>query len=363
MYALELQVFVFAAGVFSHIAYFNHGEHHLQGTTYMKAHTVAFLSLTALAYRLGLDLVDAVKWTCLYDSIFLTGLFTSLLVYRTFLNPLNVFPGPWTARITSFDMPFRIRKSQMYKALQELHHEYGNFVLIGPGELSITHPHAVQDIFGADSKCTKSPWYDLSRPGDSLLLRRTDAGHAELRRIWSPAFSIKAVRGYEERIQPYRNKLLAGIDAHAGQTLDIDHWLALYAWDVMGDLTFGHSFNMLDTKELHWAIKLLNKGMSVIGVHLPIWIFRIVVAIPGAGKDFKLMVKWTQDEMVSRYNVSIRLALLLSSSKLNRIKQSEPKQPDIMSHLFEPYKNKKPWDDAAINLMGGESHLLINAGR
>lgn len=35
-----------------------------------------------------------------------------------------------------------------------------------------------------------------------------------------------------------------------------------------------------------------------------------------------------------------------------------------MSHLFAPYKNNnKIWDDAAINLMAGESHLLINAGR
>lgn len=44
--------------------------------------------------------------------------------------------------------------------------------------------------------------------------------------------------------------------------------------------------------------------------------------------------------------------------------QTEPKLPDVMSHLFAPYKNNnKTWDDAAINLMAGESHLLINAGR
>ncbi|KAI3391686.1 hypothetical protein diail_6965 [Diaporthe ilicicola] len=197
----------------------------------------------------------------------------------------------------------------MYKTLQELHRQHGNFVRIGTGELSITHPHAVQEIFGADSKCPKSPWYDISRPQDALLLRRTHAGHAELRRIWSPAFSTKAVRGYEERIKPYRSKLIAGLDSQTGQSLNVDHWLALYAWDVMGDLTFGHSFDMLDTKEQHWAIKILN-----------------------------------QDEMLSRW-------------------KTEPKLPDVMSHLFAPYKNnKKAWDDTAINLLAGESHLLINAG-
>lgn len=44
--------------------------------------------------------------------------------------------------------------------------------------------------------------------------------------------------------------------------------------------------------------------------------------------------------------------------------QTEPKLPDVMTHLFAPYKsNKKVWDDQAINLLAGEAHLLINAGR
>jgi tryprostatin B 6-hydroxylase len=58
---------------------------------------------------------------------------------------------------------------------------------------------------------------------------------------------------------------------------------------------------MLDTKEQHWAIKTLNKGKSVIGLHLPMWVFRIMVAIPGGQKDFKIMLKYTQEEMLSRW--------------------------------------------------------------
>ncbi|PKS11610.1 hypothetical protein jhhlp_001760 [Lomentospora prolificans] len=38
------------------------------------------------------------------------------------------------------------------------------------------------------------PIQSVSRVCDSLLLRRTHAGHTELHRIWSSAFCIKAVR-------------------------------------------------------------------------------------------------------------------------------------------------------------------------
>ena len=105
---LELQIFAFVAGAVCYVGYFYHGEHHLHGVAYLQVHTIAFLCLNALLYRLGFPLVEAISQTCECDGLFLAGLFASLLVYRAFLNPLNVFPGPWTARITSIDMTFRI---------------------------------------------------------------------------------------------------------------------------------------------------------------------------------------------------------------------------------------------------------------
>ena len=53
-------------------------------------------------------------------------------------------------------------------------------------------------------------------------------------------------------------------------------WFNLYSFDVMGDLAFGTSYNMLQTGELHWAIKTLNEGMTMAGLNLPIWLFRLV---------------------------------------------------------------------------------------
>ncbi|KAJ5128601.1 hypothetical protein N7448_002317 [Penicillium atrosanguineum] len=341
---LKLQLLAFIAGSLCYVGYFNRGEHHMHGTTYIQIHTITYAVLAALQYQLGATLKEALKQTCLYDGIFLVGLFASLLLYRAFLNPLNVFSGPWIARISSFYMPFRIQRMRMYKALHELHEEYGYFVRIGTQELSITHPSAVQEIFGADSVCQKSPWYDLTRPQDSVLLRRTFTGHAELRSVWSQAFSVRAVKGYEKRIHTYRSKLIAELDAHAGQPVKINHWLGLYSWDVLSDLSFGHSFGMLETKEHHWAMNVLDKGMSPIASHLPMWFFHIVASVPGGNKDMKFMLKYCKEEMLRRW-------------------KTEPQVPDAMSALFAPYRKKeKNFDDAAVNLLAGESHLLINAG-
>lgn len=310
---LQLQLLTFVAGAVCYVGYFNRGEHHMNGTTYIKIHTAIYATLTALLCRLGLSLKEAFAQTAVYDGVFMAGLFASLLVYRAFLNPLNAFDGPWMARISSFYMPFRIQRMRMYKALEEMHEKHGYFVRIGTQELSITHPSACQEIFGADSVCQKSPWYDISRPQDSLLLRRTFDGHAELRSVWSQAFSVRAVKGYEKRIHPYRNKLLAELDAHAGKPVNINHWLGLYSWDVLSDLSFGHPFGMLDTKEHHWAMNVLDKGMSIVGPHLPMWFIRVMASIPGGNKDMKYMLKYCTEEMLRRWEVCFPVSTQVNS--------------------------------------------------
>ncbi|KAG5790880.1 hypothetical protein H9Q69_010075 [Fusarium xylarioides] len=333
-------------GVLSYAAYFFHGEHHMYALGYIQAHTILFVSSVFILYRLGSTLVEALLQTLVYDGFFLAGLFGSLLVYRAFFNPLNVFPGPFVARIATFWISFRIKRLRIYKTLEELHGKYGHFVRIGTQEVSITHPNAVVDIFGANSVCQKSTWYDISKPQDSVLLRRSFEKHSERRAIWTRAFSVSATRGYETRFHPYRSKMLSKLDDLAGQPVNITHWLGLYSWDSTGDLSFGHSFGLLYSDEHHWAMKVLDKGMSIIGRHLPMWFIRLGTAIYGGNQDFKVMLEYCHEQMLLRYNA-----------------KSEPDVADVMSTLFVPYKKGVlPFDKTAQHLLAGESHLLVNAG-
>jgi cytochrome P450 len=48
---------------------------------------------------------------------------------------------------------------------------------------------------------------------------RDKAIHDRRRRIWSPAFSDKALRGYENRVQKYNDLLIKQISAFSGMIL------------------------------------------------------------------------------------------------------------------------------------------------
>lgn len=91
--------------------------------------------------------------------------------------------------------------------------------------------------------------------------------HDRRRRIWSPAFSDKALRGYETRLKPYSTLLAEQLKAFGGKAVDVSQWFNYFSYDAMGDLAFSESFGMLQKAEDHWAIKLLSDSMDPLHFH------------------------------------------------------------------------------------------------
>ena len=275
-----------AAGAASHLYYFNLGEHHFYGATYVQIFVAAFVAGAVVLCQLGESKGNALAHVTPIAAFYLIGLYTSLFIYRSLFHPLNGIPGPFGARITNLWLSAQLKDGDAFRKVHKLHEHYGDFVRIGSSDLSITHPKAVNAIYGVGSMCTKAAWYDITWPMLSMQTLRTKALHDQRRHIWSPAFSDKALRGYEERIRKHRNKLIDQIGAFNDQPFDMSKWFKLYSFDVMGDLAFGTSFKMLEASEEHWAIKLLNEGMDPLSFMFPEWFFRLMAAVPG------LMANW-----------------------------------------------------------------------
>ena len=292
------------AGTLSHVCYFSKGEHHFYGAIYLQVFAATYLAAVVALSQQGQPVGEAFAQVTQTAFFYLAGLYTSLLAYRSLFHPLNKFPGPFGARISNFWLSAHLKDGNAYQTVQQLHEKYGDFVRVGSSDLSIIHPQAVSTIYGHGSKCTKSAFYDLTRPMVSMQTLRVKALHDQRRRIWSPAFSDKALRGYEERIKTYRDKLIAQIGAFDGQPVNVSKWFNLYSFDVMGDLAFGTSFKMLETSEEHWAIKLLNEGMAPLSWMFPMWFFRLMTAVPGLMRDWWRFIGYCAERVDVRMNVS-----------------------------------------------------------
>jgi hypothetical protein len=210
-------LFALLAGILSHLVFFKNGERHLYPFRYVQAFILGFTVIfMAKSNSQSLSTGAAMNQTALLAIFYFAGLYLSLIVYRLFFNPLNKFPGPYGARLSKFDFVFRVTKMDSHHKLYAMHQRYGKIVRIGPNDLSVSDPDGVQIVQGQNSKCTKAQWYSQDTPLISMHTTRDKAMHDRRRRIWSPAFSDKALRGYESRVQKYNDMFIKQMDALAG---------------------------------------------------------------------------------------------------------------------------------------------------
>jgi len=131
-----------------------------------------------------------------------------------------------------------------------------------------------------------------------------------------------------------------------GEPVNASKWFNLFSFDVMGDLGFGKSFHMLESGELHWAVRLLGEGLDPLGLCLPPWVFRLLIAIPGATSGYWKFIAYCSQQLDERIQV-----------------QGKLENPDITHTLIEHYNMA---DSATkkrqLPMLQGDSRLIIVAG-
>lgn len=84
-----------------------------------------------------------------------------------------------------------VKKMQPCHDVKRLHEQYGDFVRIGPMELSIVEPTAFRDIYANSSPYEKGPLYSHPHPSETMLECRSRKKHAPKRKLWDYAFTTQ----------------------------------------------------------------------------------------------------------------------------------------------------------------------------
>ncbi|RDW61326.1 cytochrome P450-14 [Coleophoma crateriformis] len=354
-------------GVTSHLGYFIHGEHHMQSgrilLSFLFGPILIFIGILRLDSSSSAAI--AAKLTTITSVSYFTALSLSILTYRIFFHPLRNFPGPFSAKLSKFTHVLRVAKdSDNFRRANELHKKYGEIVRVGPNELSIIVPEAVPAIGGSGSKCTKSAWYDVvGIPHKSLHLCRDRVAHDKRRKVWDRGFSAKALRDYEGRVTSYAGDLIKQLTTSAGKPFNASLWFNFYSFDVMGDLAFGRSFDMLKNGEQHHALKTLQEAMAPLGILSPLpWIFPMVHHIPGARDGIKGFIDFCDEQIDKRREVRPQFPLMIYAHRLIWSIQKEPEVPDIMSWLIDAEKSSNDPIHKDPDWLHGDARLVVVAG-
>jgi hypothetical protein len=147
--------------------------------------------------------------------------------------------------------------------------------------------------------------------------------------------------------------------------MEISRWFNYYSFDVMGDLAFGESFNMLVDGKDAYILKQLHADMKSIGLFShATWLFPFVKRIPGLNAEYLKFWSWVGERVNSRIKVSssfCRVKEGLYMLTRHRV-QNTPDRPDVFSWLLKAYEQGSKTKQDTLNLHG-DAYLIIVAGR
>ncbi|SPO27363.1 related to Benzoate 4-monooxygenase [Ustilago trichophora] len=242
------------------------------------------------------------------------ALLSGWMIYSIAISPLSRYPGPLSARL---GIPFwrfwHTLQGDYAPALYSLHKQYGNVVRIGPTHLSFSDPSAMNSIYslsdGVSSKFRKSNFYrsfQVFKAHPSIFSERDPHQHSKRRRAVASAYSMNSLVKLEEYVEGVSELLLKRLDelvetqsvveakAQGEETrtkaIRLDPWFHYFAMDVVGELAFGQSFNLLhrgkDDERFLTGVLNLSQWGAVAGC-LPLlsswilWLFPRVTGQPG----------------------------------------------------------------------------------
>lgn len=118
-------------------------------------------------------------------------------------------------------------------------------------------------------------------------------------------YTFQALRDYEPRISHYTGQLMQAIENELGTPMNVSRWFNYYSFDVMGDLSFGKSFNMLVDGKDSYVLTQLHGHMMRIGLfsHLT-WLFPFFKRTPGLNAEYLKFWRWADGRVKERIQVS-----------------------------------------------------------
>lgn len=128
----------FIVGALGEILIFSRGEWDRHAPKIIKRTLMLQAGVACLLIAYGSSLTATVGDTARLTTLYLAGLYGTMITYRVFFHPLRSFPGPFGARISAlWAIKENVPDLKFYVKLRKLHDEYGDFVRISESAILV----------------------------------------------------------------------------------------------------------------------------------------------------------------------------------------------------------------------------------
>lgn len=143
--------------------------------------------------------------------------------------------------------------------------EIGDIVRFGPNSISFNSHSAMSEIYSTRANVRKDDAYSVmsaSRHIPSTIGCLNKKQHASKRRILAQLFTETALKGVEERVLSHISTFCAclhtGRSSEWGMAKNMASWSDFLSFDIISDLCYGKSFNLLESEALRYIPKVIS---------------------------------------------------------------------------------------------------------
>lgn len=179
------------------------------------------------------------------------------LLYGRIRSPLAHLPGPEISKWTDIVTIFYWFAGKKANYVHSLHQKYGAVVRLGPEEVDICNLDAVKELHRARGRFLKSrQFYSNLTPNENVFSTTDPVFHSAHRRLLANPISDSSLTRFEPiiagRVRLAVDRMSKELDSRG--VIDVFKWWLFMATDIIGELSFGESFRMLESGEVSISI-------------------------------------------------------------------------------------------------------------
>ncbi|TVY91777.1 Cytochrome P450 monooxygenase [Lachnellula willkommii] len=199
------------------------------------------------------------------------------LLLNRYSYGISKIPGPFLASLSDawlFIHYLRRRGIEEY----DMHQRYKSpLIRVGPNTISVSDSEALRLIYGWKPVFKKARLYisQFVTTTDGSVLEnmsstRDEEVHSKLRRPVAHTYSLSTLIEYEPLVDSTSMVFMNQMEerfVRTGEDCNLSKWLQMYAFDIIGELTFSNRFGFLESgKDLDDMMYHTGKAMDYIGI-------------------------------------------------------------------------------------------------
>ncbi|KAI0201516.1 cytochrome P450 [Astrocystis sublimbata] len=289
-----------------------------------------------------------------------------LAVYRLTFHPLAKIPGPFLCRISYLPQAYyeAILQGKFIHEIPKYHVKYGPVVRLSPHEVHVNDITVFHEVFNRNRGFTKDPVTYSVGSNNAMTMTIPVEAHRAKRQVLDPVFSKRRINNMEGSIYDEIDRIFEKVEAfrNNGEQVPIHELLYCYTADIVSELLFGRSLDMVSAPDFRNKVKDMQFFTSGVWVALHFTFLRQLIT--DGPRWFAQYLSATYIRMITYFEELAKEALANYDS--DKASQKEKHEETIFDRMVTNNHRRREKDPAVKPLefrdLADESAMILNGG-